>query len=252
MKIVVITQDDPFYLPDVLERFFTGLSGRHQITGCVLLAASPFGKKESALQKASRTYRIFGLGFFLRYGCKFVWSRLFRRRAVSRLFEANGARIITLSKSINHHESLQMIREMKPDLLVSILGNEIFREPLLEVAPCLNLHTAPLPRYRGLLPTFWVLRYSEAETAVSVFLVDEGIDSGPILVQKPVLIANQSQEELIWETKKLGMDAMVEAIDIMASGAPRFIENDPQKGSYFSFPTKEDVRAFRAAGARFY
>ena len=252
MKLVVITQDDPFYLPDVLGRFFDGIDAKHQITGCVLLSASPFGKKESTLQKALRTYRVFGPTFFMHYAWKFLYGKLFRRNAVARLFEAQGVKITRLDKSINHEDSLKKIRAMAPDVLVSILGNEIFRAPLLQVAPCLNLHTAPLPRYRGLMPTFWVLRFGETETAVSVFLVDEGIDSGPILVQKPVAIGRKSQAELIRETKVIGMDAMVEAITLLATGTPELIENDSGKASYFSFPTRDDVREFRAAGAKFY
>jgi methionyl-tRNA formyltransferase len=252
MKIVVITQDDPFFLPGSLSRFFDGVSGKHTVTGCVLLAASPFGKREGVLKKASRTYKIFGLRFFLHYAFRFIWAKLFHRNAVRRMFEANGVSIITLEKSINHKESLAKINAMQPDLLVSILGNEIFKAPLLELAPCLNLHTAPLPRYRGLMPTFWVLRFGESETAVSVFLVDEGIDSGPIVVQKKIAIDGKTQEQLIRETKLQGMDAIVEAIDIIAAGAPVFFENDPIQATYYSFPTKEDVRAFRAAGARFY
>ena len=44
--------------------------------------------------------------------------------------------------------------------LISILGNQIFKKPLIELAPkgCINLHTALLPKYRGLMPTFWVLK----------------------------------------------------------------------------------------------
>lgn len=252
MKLVIITQDDPFYLPSVLERFFKGLAGKHEITGCVLLPASPFGKKESTLQKALRTYRVFGLTFFIHYARKFLWRKLFRRNAVAKLFESQGVKITVLDNSINHEDSLKKIRAMQPDVLVSILSNEIFRAPLLDVAPCLNLHTSLLPRYRGLMPTFWVLRFGEAETAVSVFLVDEGIDSGPILVQRPVTIGDKSQEQLIRETKAIGMDAMVEAIDLLATGAPELIENDAEKASYFTFPTRHDVREFRAAGARFY
>lgn len=252
MKIVVITQDEPFYMPHVLGRFFDGLAGKHEITGCVLLSASPFGKKGSTLQKALRTYRVFGLSFFMHYAWKFLWSKLFCCNAVVKLFEAQGVKITKLDKSINHEDSLKKIRMMQPDALVSILGNEIFRAPLLELAPCLNLHTSPLPRYRGLMPTFWVLRFGEAETAVSVFLVDEGIDSGPILVQRPVMIGDKTQEQLIRETKAMGMDAMVEAINVLAMGAPKLIANDSEKATYFSFPTRDDVRAFRAAGARFY
>jgi methionyl-tRNA formyltransferase len=239
-------------MPDVLQRLFDGLSEKHEVTGCVLLSPSPFGKKENTLKKARKTYDVFGLRFFLYYARNFIWVKLFRRNAIKKILYRNGVKIITLEKSINHEDSLKLIRAMQPDALVSILGNEIFRAPLLEVAPCLNLHTAPLPRYRGLMPTFWVLRFREPETAVSVFLVDEGIDSGPILVQKPVTIGNKSQEQLIRETKALGMDAMVEAIDILAAGEPQLIENDAAKASYFSFPTRSDVRAFRAAGARFF
>lgn len=78
-------------------------------------------------------------------------------------------KITTLDKSINNEGKLRKIRAMQPDVMVSILCNVIFRAPLLEVAPCLNLHTSPLPRYRGLMPTFWVLRFGEAEPPCRCF-----------------------------------------------------------------------------------
>jgi len=49
---------------------------------------------------------------------------------------------------------------------------------------CLNLHSALLPKYRGLMPSFWVLKNNENKTGVSVFFVDKGIDSGPIFSAK--------------------------------------------------------------------
>lgn len=252
MRVVVITQDEPFYLAGVLDILFRQIRGKHEVVGCVLLKASPFGKKESAWRKVKRTYGVFGLRFFAHYALRFAASKLFAPNAVTEVFRTNGVSITTLEKSINDENSLERIRAMEPDVLVSILGNEIFRSPLLKIAPCLNLHTAPLPRYRGLMPTFWVLRFGESETAVSVFLVDEGVDSGPIVVQRFIAIAGMSQEQLIRETKREGMVAMAEALDLMSTGNFELIENDASKASYFSFPTREDVRAFRAAGARFY
>lgn len=204
------------------------------------------------MQKALKTYHIFGLSFFLHYAFKFAFAAAFRRNAVAGIFGKNGVTVTKLEDSINHENSLAKIRDMQPDLLVSILGNEIFRPKLLEIAPCLNLHTAPLPRYRGLMPSFWVLKNREKETAVSVFLVDEGIDSGPIVVQKPVLIGNMTQEELIRKSKEIGLEAIAEAIDIFAQGEPKLILNDAEKATYFAFPTKKDVAEFRAVGARFY
>ena len=102
------------------------------------------------------------------------------------------------------------------------------------------------------MPSFWVLKNQEKETGVSVFYVDEGIDSGPILVQKRIPLTGQSQEALIRISKKLGMDAIIEAIDKIHRGDTKTIPNDDSEQSYFSFPTKEDVKDFKRAGARFF
>lgn len=117
---------------------------------------------------------------------------------------------------------------------------------------CLNLHTALLPKYRGLMPSFWVLKNDENYTGVSVFFVDEGIDSGPILVQKKIKIDNRTQQELIRYTKKIGMDAIIEAIELVQSGNYKLISNPDKKMTYYSFPTRKDVKEFRKKEKKFY
>ena len=139
-------------------------------------------------------------------------------------------------------------------MLVSILGNEIFKKPIINLAKkgCINLHTALLPKYRGLMPSFWVLKNNEEFTGVSVFFVDEGIDSGPIIVQKKVKINNLTQQELIKITKKIGMDAIAEAIDLIEKDDFDLIENDDSKKTYYSFPKRSDVKDFYNKGKRFF
>ena len=161
---------------------------------------------------------------------------------------------IDLTSSINSPESLKRIKNYSPDLLISIGGNEIFKRPLIDLAQhgCLNLHTAPLPKYRGLMPSFWVLKHQEKYTAVSVFYVDEGIDSGPILVQEKIEIKGQSQEQLINQTKKIGMNCIVKAISKIQANDISKKPNDDNQMTYYSFPTKDDVREFRRVGARFF
>jgi methionyl-tRNA formyltransferase len=141
-----------------------------------------------------------------------------------------------------------------PDLLVSIQGNEIFKKSIIKLAKkgCINLHTALLPKYRGLMPTFWALKNNEKYTGVSVFFVDEGIDSGPIIFQKRIEIKNQTQEELIIQTKKIGMEAIVEAIKLINEDNITLIENDDSKKTYFSFPNKSDVNDFKKIGKSFF
>ena len=254
MKVVIITQDEPFYLADNLRYLIKILPKHSNIVGCVVNDVSPFGKKETFLQKAKKTYDVFGLSFFLHYGIKFLKNKFDKSKNVKKLLQANSIQEIVLNKHINHEDSVSKIKEFQPDLLLSVLGNQIFKDPIINLAPkgCLNLHTALLPIYRGLMPTFWVLKNDEKYTGVSIFYVDKGIDSGPIVVQKKVEIGDRSQEELITYTKKIGMEAIAEAVDLIELDKVKLIENTENKKTYYTFPTKEDVRVFKENGKRFF
>ena len=253
MRILIITQNEPFYLSNNLNYLFTNLPTDHKVVGCLVADASPFGKKESFLTKVLNTKKTFGLNFFMYYSSKFIFSKLFKK-SVKRVLKDFNIPLIEIQGSINSIRNLDLISSFKPDLLVSILGNQIFKKPLLEIAPngCINLHTALLPKYRGLMPSFWVLKNNEKYTGVSVFYVDKGIDSGPIIVQEKVEIGNRTQEQLIKHTKKIGMDCILKAIDLINSYNVKLIENNPKDKTYFSFPTKNDVRVFKQLGKRFF
>jgi len=254
MRIVLITQDDPFYLPENLNSFLDNLPDGTAVVGCVVTEVSPFGKRESFIDKAYRTYSIFGARFFLRYGMDYLVSKLPHRLGVTEVLRLHNVPKIPMCGSLNSTESLENIRAMSPDLLISIAGNEIFRKPLIKLAPlgCLNLHTALLPKYRGLMPSFWVLKNGEQETGVSVFYVDEGIDSGPILVQERVNIGDMTQKELIMVTKDMGMRAISRAVEKIRDGDTDTLPNMDSESNYFRFPSKQDVREFRKSGARFF
>jgi methionyl-tRNA formyltransferase len=255
MNILIITQNDPFYLAESLEYLFRNLPKDIQISGCVLADVSPFGKRESFLKKLKKTYRIFGGGFLIHYGIEFMCNKLNSNKKVSKILYDYNIPVIYLKGNINSEKSLEIIRSYKPDLLISIAGNQIFKRPLIDLAPkgCLNLHTALLPKYRGLMPSFWVLKNNEKETGVSVFFVDEGIDSGPILVQKRIAIdRGMTQAQLIKESKKLGMDAVIEAIKLISLGNYVLIPNHESEKTYYSFPSRQDVKEFYKLGKKFY
>jgi methionyl-tRNA formyltransferase len=254
MKILIITQDEPFYLAENIDYLIRNIPKHSEVVGCCLFDASPFGKRESFIQKALKTLRIFGVGFFIHYTMRFLFNRMIPNRRVKNVLVKHHVPIIQLSRSINDSQSIELLRSHQPDLLVSIAGNQIFKQSIIGLAPkgCLNLHTALLPKYRGLMPTFWVLKNGERQTGVSVFFVDEGIDSGPIIVQEIVEIDDCSQEELIRHTKKIGMDAIINAINLIENGDYKLIENIAAKMTYCTFPTRHDVREFIRLGKRFY
>ena len=252
MRIVLVTQDESFYLYDALSYLLKELPEQHRLISVVLLSESPYGRKEAFFRKALKTVRIFGLKFFLYYAFKFVVNRFIKRKTLRKLLFAEGIPELVLSESINAQSSLAKLNSLSPDLLISISANEIFKKPLLDIAPCLNLHTSPLPAYRGLMPSFWVLKNGEEETAVTVFKVDEGIDTGPIVVQRFFKIEGSTHAELIVRSKLIGMEAVIEAIESVANKSPPVPPRDSVADSYFGFPTRRDVEQFYSEGARFF
>jgi len=254
VRVVLLTQDEPLFLVPSIDYLLSHKPDGVTVAGCVVFDPSPLGKKVGMAGRAKELLRVFGPAYFLRYAAKFAAARLRPSRSLGIVLRRFGVPELRLSANVNATESLEAIRALKPDLLVSVAGNQIFRRALIDLAPrgCLNLHSALLPKYRGLMPTFWVLKNDEKETGVSVFLVDEGIDSGPIVVQKRVPIETESLEELIRITKVIGMDAVWEAVEKIRSGKVALIPNPDSEKTYFSFPTRADVQAFRAAGKRLY
>jgi methionyl-tRNA formyltransferase len=253
MKILIITQDEPFYLSSNLHYLINNLPKIHKIVGCIVSDVSPFGRRESFLKKAIKTFNIFGTKFFIYYSFKYLYSKIFKK-PVRKILKINNISEICLSGSINSSKNLEIIRSYKPDLIISILGNQIFKEQLINLAPkgCINLHTAMLPKYRGLMPTFWVLKNNEKYTGVSVFYVDKGIDSGPIITQEKVKIENKTQAQLIKETKEIGMKLILKSIELINRDKVVLIPNPDKMKTYYTFPTKKDVDEFKRIGKNFF
>jgi len=167
----------------------------------------------------------------------------------------NVEEILLPSKNINAKKSLEMLKTFDPDLIISITANQIFKKRLLNLPKhgCLNLHSALLPNYKGLMPTFWVLKNDEKEMGVSVFFMDEGIDTGEILVQRAFPIEQKDTlENLIDKNKKIGMDTIVKSIELIQSGNYQTKKFPEGMGSYYSFPTRKDVKEFTRAGKKFW
>lgn len=255
MNILIITQDEIFYLPEHMLYLLDELPHHGiNVVGTIILGQSPFGVKNSFFEKVVETNSIFGYKFFLYYSFKFAVRRL-TGKTIKNVFKLKNIEIINLIHSINHRDSLSIIKSYKPDVIVSIAANQIFKKDLLSLPPkgCINLHTALLPKYRGLMPAFWALKNNEDKIGVSVFMMDEGIDSGPLLIQKEFRVPqDDTLEVVIQKTKKMGMDAIIEALEKLKNGTYEVYENKKEAATYYSFPTKEDVKGFLATGRKLF
>jgi methionyl-tRNA formyltransferase len=256
MNIIIITQNDVFYLGKYLEYLIHKLPEWAKISGIIISDFSPFGKAESIFKRIRRSYEVFGFNFFVRYLLKYIYAILLNRNYLIRCVIAkyNIEEIKLPNYNLNSLDSVSFLTKLKPDLIISISANQIFKRELLKLPKygCINLHTALLPKYKGLMPTFWALKNNESEIGVSVFFMDEGVDTGDILIQKIIPVEpSDTLETLINKTKKVGMDAIINAVNKINSGdvqtfKPIGIE------SYYSFPTKIDVKEFINAGKKFW
>ena len=253
LQIAILTQDDPFYLPQAISYFLRVLPVNYNVMCIAILPQSVSGRHQGFFLKIFNTLQTFGLNFFVKYFVLFIIEKLIKRRSIKRVAKAFDIPSFRIIGSINDKKNIFMLSKFKPDVLVSIGSSQIFKSEVIKLAPlgCLNLHTGMLPKYRGLMPTFWAMLNGERFAGISVFLVNKGIDSGPIVVQKQVEIGDKCQSELIRSTKKLGMDMIIEAISILHKGNVVFLPNEAKDASYFGFPQRVDVLEFLSKGKRF-
>ncbi len=80
------------------------------------------------------------------------------------------------------------IKEMKPDFIVVAAFGQILPKSILEIAPCINLHASLLPQYRGASPVQQSLLNGDEKTGVTSMLMEEGLDTGPMLEKLEFII----------------------------------------------------------------
>ena len=111
---------------------------------------------------------------------------------------------------------------------------------------CINVHCSLLPKYRGLMPSFWTLFHKEKYTGVSIFLMNKYIDDGPIIYQKKIKVDNLTLESLITKTKKQSFICLIEVLKKYLNNEIKVINKNQKKdSSYYSFPSKNDVILFK-------
>jgi len=156
--------------------------------------------------------------------------------------------------NINGDAFLRKLKQWDVDLVVSVACPQIVRDDLLSLPPkgVINIHGALLPRYRGKLPSFWVLANDEEVTGVTVHYMNAELDDGPIIVQQEVPISpDDTLHSLVLKSKVgYGASALAKAVAQIQHNAVELVENDSDHATYFSFPTSEAIRRFRAHGRR--
>ncbi len=139
-------------------------------------------------------------------------------------------------RSMKGPEVLEQFQALDADLAVLAFVTQIVPPPVFG-APKLGsicFHPSLLPKYRGGSAINWTLINGEKKTGISWFWVDEGIDTGPILIQKEVEIGPEDTTGTLYFNKlfPLGIEAAGEAIDLIHAGSPPRIVQDESQANY--------------------
>ncbi len=256
MRIILLTQNDPFYLAESTKDFIKKISQdtNHILVKAIVTNASPFGKKESFYQKVFKTYKTFGFNFFLYYTFKFLIRKFILKKSV--IGEINKAKIPLweLNSSINNKSNVNILRKLKPDVIIIIAGNQIIRKQVLEIPKCgvLNIHSSLLPKHKGLMPSFWALKNKDKETGVTLYKLTEGIDDGPIISQKIIKISKgMTQSDLVKKCKIEANNLFINSLELIEANIVNTSMKN-QGGNYNKFPVSSDVKEFYLNGNRFF
>jgi len=135
-----------------------------------------------------------------------------------------GSKISILQPAkIKDSKAIDEIRALAPEVIVVMAYGQILPKAILEIpkVACLNLHASILPRWRGAAPIQAAIAAGDHETGITVMYMDEGLDTGDILLQRKIDIApNETGDSLHDRLAEIAPEALLDALK-MFPNAPR-------------------------------
>lgn len=259
MRIEFLTQDDPLYILPFLDEFLRNYASEFTI---LQISCSPTMGRRSRVQLLRELTSLYGiLGFMRLLGrtAKFrILGKLRKNREAPQFYsiEQLATAFNIPYKKIgnpNSAEFIECVRQRSTDLVVSVACPYILKETLLSLPPrgCVNIHHAPLPRYKGMMPTFWQMFHGEKTVGVTVHFMSPKVDEGAVLLQDQLAIEQgETLDHLIRRSKRHGAHCMATVLRQIESNSHVSIPLNSSNGSYFTFPTIAQIREFRARGHR--
>ena len=156
---------------------------------------------------------------------------------------------------VNSSGTLKKLIDFKPDLIISLYFNQILQRGLLHVPPkgCINVHRAFLPRYRGPNSLFWQFANNEIVTGTTIHYVDEGVDSGPVIIQEEFPI---TKSDTLYSTSKKHAEVSGRLLlNVLPKIERNTVSPRVQNGhdaTVYGFPTPDAMEKFLFNSKRFF
>lgn len=156
----------------------------------------------------------------------------------------SGTRITVLQPArIKDRQSIEQIQALQPDLIVVMAYGQILPREVLAVPKiaCLNLHASLLPRWRGAAPIQAAIVAGDSETGITVMYMDEGLDTGDMLLQHKIdILPSDTGGKLHDRLARVAPESLLRALSLLAGeNAPR-IPQDNELATYAPRLKRED------------
>lgn len=150
--------------------------------------------------------------------------------AMAAVAENNGVALFRPQK-MKDSDVREAYLDLGPDLVILAFVTDLIPATLLDIPPVGTIcyHPSLLPRHRGASAINWAVIQGDTRTGLTILWVDEGIDTGPILLQKEIDILPDDTTGSLYFNKlfDMGIDAIVEALELIKSGkAPKISQDD--------------------------
>lgn len=159
------------------------------------------------------------------------------------LAEQNGISVYqpeSLKK--NADEYISIINDIKPDIIVVAAYGKILPKEVLDIPTfgCVNIHGSLLPKYRGAAPIQWAVLNGDKETGITTMLMNEGLDTGDILMTEKTKIGeNETASELFERLSLMGAELMLKTIDNLQKEKISPKKQDNSKATYAQMLSKD-------------
>jgi methionyl-tRNA formyltransferase len=171
-------------------------------------------------------------------------GRRLRPPPVKVLAEELGLPVIQ-PRRLREPEAMERLREWAPELIVVAAFGQILRPDVLGLPPhgCVNVHASLLPRWRGAAPVQAAILNNDAETGITIMLMDPGVDTGPLLSQRALpILPRDTAGTLSERLSRLGGELLLETLPGYLSGEVQPQPQDEAGATYAPMLKKKDGR----------
>jgi methionyl-tRNA formyltransferase len=158
------------------------------------------------------------------------------------LAERHGISVLQPQK-IRTEEFFNELKRLNPDLICVAAYGKILPKNILDLPPygCINVHASLLPKYRGAAPINWAIIRGEKVTGITTMKMDEGMDTGDMLLKREIPINDEDTGETLSEKlSSVGAEVLIETIRLLKEGKLNPVPQDHSQATYAPMLKKEN------------